>query len=64
VYAWLWHRLPGPSPVRAALSFLLFLALVVVLFLWVFPWIEPKLPFTDVTVDDGGDASAARTLTV
>jgi hypothetical protein len=25
--------------------------IVAVLFLWVFPWLEPRLPFTNVTVD-------------
>jgi hypothetical protein len=25
---------------------------VAALFLWVFPWVEPFLPFTDVTVDE------------
>jgi hypothetical protein len=52
MYAWLWQHLPGPVYVRVALALLLFAAVVVVLFLWVFPWVEPRLPFTDVTVDE------------
>jgi hypothetical protein len=32
---------------------LLLLAVVWVLFEWVFPWAEQSLPFLDVTVDDG-----------
>ena len=51
MYAWIWRHLPGPTPVRAALAVLLSLTAVVVLFVWVFPWLEPRLPFTDVTVD-------------
>jgi hypothetical protein len=51
MYAWIWRHLPGPTPVRATLAVLLCLAVVVVLFGWVFPWLEPRLPFTDVTVD-------------
>jgi hypothetical protein len=57
MYAWIWRSLPGPTPVRAILALLLALAVVAILFLWVFPWLEPRLPFTDVTVDPGGSAS-------
>lgn len=63
MYAWLWHRLPGPLAVRAVTACVLFAGLVVVLFLWVFPWVEPKLPFTDVTVESSSQAGAMRTLT-
>jgi hypothetical protein len=28
-------------------------AVVCVLFAWVFPWLEPHLPFNDQTVDTG-----------
>jgi ABC-type transporter Mla subunit MlaD len=51
MYAWIWRHLPGPTPVRAVLAALLIAAVVVVLFVWVFPWLEPRLPFTNVTVD-------------
>lgn len=51
MYAWIWGRLPGPTVVRVLLAVALFAAVVVLLFGWVFPWIEPRLPFTDVTVD-------------
>ena len=57
MYAWVWRRLPGPWPAKAALAILLFLAVVAVLFLWVFPWVEPRLPFTDVTVEESASAS-------
>jgi hypothetical protein len=50
MYASLWRHLPGPWPVRALLSLALLAAVVVVLFLVVFPWAEPRLPFNDVTV--------------
>jgi hypothetical protein len=46
VYGWLWRHLPGPWPARAALATVLAAAVVVVLFLVVFPWLEPRLPFT------------------
>ena len=57
MYAWLWRHLPGPTAARIVITLALFVAVVVVLFLWVFPWIEPRLPFTDVTVDE--DAATA-----
>lgn len=62
MYAWLWSRLPGPVYVRLLVALLLFLLVVVVLFLWVFPWLEPRLPFTDVTVDQSATVAVARTL--
>jgi hypothetical protein len=34
----------------------LMLATVALLFTVVFPWVEPRLPFNDVTVDDGTTA--------
>jgi hypothetical protein len=51
MYAWIWNHLPGPTAVRALVCAVAFAALVVVLFTWVFPWLEPRLPFTDVTVE-------------
>lgn len=57
MYAWIWRHLPGPAPVRALLSLALVAGVVAVLFLWVFPWLTPRLPFTDVTVDGQGPSS-------
>jgi hypothetical protein len=51
MYGWLWNHLPGPTAVRALICAVAFAGLVLVLFTWVFPWLEPRLPFTDVTVD-------------
>jgi len=62
VYGWLWGKLPGPIYARIATAALLFALLVMVLFLWVFPWLEPRLPFTDVTVDGSVTSSAPRIL--
>lgn len=53
MYAELWQRLPGPTPVRTLIALALVLAVVAVLFLWVFPWAEQHLPFLNVTVDQG-----------
>ena len=51
MYVWIWRHLPGNTWVRALLSLVLLLAVVALLFFVVFPWVEPKLPFNDVTVD-------------
>ena len=52
MYAWVWRHLPGPAWARALLLLLAFAVVVGVLFVWVFPWAETWLPFTDVTVDE------------
>ncbi len=53
-YGWLWRRLPGPWPVKAVICVVLVVAVVALLFGVVFPWIEPRLPFGDVTVGGSG----------
>lgn len=54
MYALLWRSLPGPIPVKLLLALLLFLLVVAFLFLVVFPWVVPLLPFNDVTVEEAG----------
>jgi hypothetical protein len=49
VYAWIWRRLPGSTAVRVLEALLLIIAVVALLLFVVFPWIEPQLPFNDVT---------------
>ena len=51
MYGWIWRHLPGPWPVRLALSLVLSAAVVLLLFSVVFPWAEHGLPFVNVTVD-------------
>ena len=50
MYAWVWRHLPGPTAVRVLLVVAVAVVVVIALFGWVFPWLEPRLPFTDVTV--------------
>jgi hypothetical protein len=38
MYAWLWHRLPGSTPVRAGMLALIILAVAAALWFYVFPW--------------------------
>lgn len=54
VYTWIWRRLPGGFPGKLLGSLVLVAAVVLVLFLWVFPWAGPKLPINHVTVDGPG----------
>ena len=50
MYAALWRALPGPTWARVLQCLVLVALVVVVCFGWVFPWLEPLVPFADVTV--------------
>jgi len=50
VYSWIWRHLPGRTPAKAVEALVLVLAVCALLLFVVFPWVEPLLPFTDVTV--------------
>lgn len=52
MYGTIWRILPGPKWAKALLALLLILAVVFVLFEWVFPVIAPYMPFyeSDVSV--------------
>lgn len=50
MYAWIWRHLPGNLAVRALLSLLLLVGVVVLLLFVVFPVIDPHLPWNDVNV--------------
>jgi hypothetical protein len=51
MYAWIWRRLPGGTRSKALLALVLVLAVAALLLFVVFPWVEPQLPFNQVTVD-------------
>jgi hypothetical protein len=51
MYSWIWRHLPGGPGAKALLSTILVVAVVALLLFVVFPWIEPHLPFSAVTVD-------------
>jgi hypothetical protein len=61
MYVWIWRKLPGGVPGKLLGSLILLVAAVALLFFVVFPWVEPRLPFNDVTVDHGG---TSQTVTV
>jgi hypothetical protein len=50
MYVWIWRHLPGPVAARLAEVALLILIVAALLLFVIFPWIEPKLWFTHVTV--------------
>lgn len=56
MYSWIWRTLPGGLPGKLLGSLLLLTAAVAVLFLYVFPAVEPLLPFSEVTVEPGPSA--------
>ncbi|HEX3815870.1 MAG TPA: hypothetical protein VHX59_23785 [Mycobacteriales bacterium] len=51
MYTWLWHKLPGGLPGKLAGCTVLLLAVVALLFFVVFPWVDPRLPFNQVTIN-------------
>ncbi|MDX6355516.1 MAG: hypothetical protein QOF98_2419 [Streptomyces sp.] len=64
MYGWIWRHLPGNAWVRAAISLLMILAVVYLLFQYIFPWAEPLLPFNDVTVDNNSGLGAVGGVAV
>ncbi len=50
MYGWIWRHLPGGLPGKLLGSLVLVAGVAALLFFVVFPWLEPKLPFSDVTV--------------
>ncbi|MEZ5117856.1 MAG: hypothetical protein R2737_16465 [Candidatus Nanopelagicales bacterium] len=55
MYTWIWERLPGSTPVRAALAGLIALAAIALLVLVVFPLVRPG----DGSFVDGNDPAGA-----
>jgi hypothetical protein len=49
MYGWIWRHLPGPFAVRIALAVVLVVGVIALLFFVVFPFVDPLLPFNDVT---------------
>ena len=53
MYGWIWRTLPGGRPAKTLGALLLIVLVVLLLLFVVFPAVEPLLPFSDVTVDQG-----------
>jgi hypothetical protein len=50
MYAWIWRKLPGTIGVKALIAAVLVVGAVALLMFVIFPWVEPRLPFNDVSV--------------
>ncbi len=50
MYGWIFRALPGPLWMRVILSVILVLAAVMVLMVFVFPWVSQFNPLTDSTI--------------
>ncbi|MDQ0736675.1 hypothetical protein [Arthrobacter agilis] len=50
MYGWIFRALPGPLWMRIILSVMLVLAAVMVLMVFVFPWVSQFSPLTDSTI--------------
>lgn len=53
MFEWIWSHLPGSTPVRIVIVLVAVLVIVALLFLVVFPWLTPLLPFTNTTLGVG-----------
>ncbi|HVT63937.1 MAG TPA: hypothetical protein VHD81_02160 [Mycobacteriales bacterium] len=63
MYSWIWRKLPGGIPGKLLGCLVLLFATVMLLFLVVFPWASPKLPFNHVTIDTTPTPSPTTTST-
>ena len=53
MYGWVWRKLPGHWSLKLLESIAMIAVICVALVVIVFPWVEPKLPFSGNTVDGG-----------
>jgi hypothetical protein len=51
MYGWIWRHLPGPFALKLVTAIVLVLGIVALLMFVVFPWLEPRLWFNEVSVD-------------
>lgn len=57
MYVWIWRHLRGPLVLRVLQAAGLLAVVVAALFAWVFPAVEARLPYQDVTVPVDPSAS-------
>lgn len=53
MYTWIWRHLPGPLAAKLGQVLVLFVGVCALLLFVIFPWIEPHLPISQVTVSGG-----------
>lgn len=49
MYSWIWRHFPGSRQAKLLQALVLIAAVLTLLMLVVFPWVEPRLPFNAVT---------------
>jgi cytoskeletal protein RodZ len=59
MYAWLWRHLPGEGLRRAGIALAAVVVVGVLLWYFVFPWVEPRLQYDHGTVGDVTSAPAS-----
>jgi hypothetical protein len=52
MYVWIWRHLPGALGLKLLQTLLLLAAVCALLMFVIFPWIEPHLPISQVTVNN------------
>ena len=57
MYVWIWRHLPGATALRVLQVVVLVAAVSALLLFVVFPWAEPRLPFDNVTITEGGSGT-------
>jgi hypothetical protein len=62
MYGWIWRHLPGGRPGKLLGSAVLLAAAVLALWFVVFPVVEDKMPFNDVTIEQEESPGPARGL--
>jgi hypothetical protein len=50
MYTWIWRHIPGGIAGKLLGTLVLLAGVLALLFLVVFPWVEPRLAFNQVTV--------------
>jgi hypothetical protein len=50
MYGWIWRHLPGTVTAKLTVAIVLVLAVVALLMFVIFPWVDPLLPFNQVSV--------------
>ena len=64
MYVFIWRHLPGVTALRVLQAALLIAAVAALLLFVVFPFVEPRLPFDNVTINEGTNGVATTTTTV
>jgi hypothetical protein len=51
VYGWIWRSLPGNLTAKLVEGLVLLVGVLALLFLVLFPWVEPRLPWNNINID-------------